>query len=128
MREYNLFAKSDMASRWGVTRQVVNNWEARHKDFPPVITKVDNERMPLYELVDVEEYEDARGLFKKLPDKILDKIVEHRPNFAQVVENIKNAEGEQKQQLQRHLADAYLQGFSELTPSETLELAKVLRN
>lgn len=58
----NLLAKSDMATRWGVTRQVVNNWENRHNDFPPVKMKVDNGRMPLYLLEEVQKYEKKRGI------------------------------------------------------------------
>lgn len=57
MSKEKLLSKSDMATRWGVTRQVVNNWESRHNDFPPVYMKVDNDRMPLYLLKDVEKYE-----------------------------------------------------------------------
>lgn len=55
-------AKSDMATRWGVTRQVVNNWENRHDDFPPVEMTVDNGRMPLYTLKEVQKYERERGI------------------------------------------------------------------
>lgn len=60
MSKEKLLSKSDMAARWGVTRQVVNNWESRHNDFPPVCMKVDNERMPLYLLEDVIKYETGR--------------------------------------------------------------------
>lgn len=57
-----LLTKSDMATRWNVTRQVVNNWESRHSDFPPEVFRVDNGRLPLYVEEDVIEYEVARGL------------------------------------------------------------------
>src|SRR5699024_4253450 len=60
-----LLSKSDMATRWGVTRQVVNNWEARHKNFPPIEMKVDNGRMPLYLLEEVIKYEKGRGIAMK---------------------------------------------------------------
>lgn len=49
-----------MATRWGVSRQVVNNWESRHNDFPSVHLKVDNDRMPLYLLEEVIKYETKR--------------------------------------------------------------------
>jgi hypothetical protein len=57
-----LCAKSDLATRWGVTRQVVNNWSNRHSDFPQEIMRVDNGRMPLFAGEDVIKYEQARKL------------------------------------------------------------------
>lgn len=57
-----LYAKSDLATRWGVTRQVVNNWSTRHVDFPEEIMRVDNGRMPLYLEKDVIKYEKERSL------------------------------------------------------------------
>lgn len=58
----NLLTKSDMATRWGTTRQVVTNWSNRHKDFPKEVMRVDNDRMPLYLEADVIKYEESRGL------------------------------------------------------------------
>lgn len=60
-----LLSKADMATRWGVSRQVVNNWESRHNDFPAVAITVHNGSLPLYLESDVGEYERARGLQKK---------------------------------------------------------------
>jgi hypothetical protein len=57
-----LLAKSDMATRWGVTRQVVNNWSSRHVDFPPEIIRVDNGRLPLFLESDIEKYEQIRNI------------------------------------------------------------------
>jgi hypothetical protein len=57
-----LLAKSDMATRWGVTRQVVNNWSNRHEDFPPEAIRVDNGRLPLFLESDVIKYETTRNL------------------------------------------------------------------
>jgi hypothetical protein len=57
-----LLAKSDMAARWGVTRQVVNNWSSRHDDFPPEVVRVDNGRLPLFLESDVEIYEQSRNI------------------------------------------------------------------
>ena len=51
-----------MATRWKVTRQVVNNWESRHSDFTTEVFRVDNGRLPLYVEADVIVYEVARGL------------------------------------------------------------------
>lgn len=59
-----LLTKSDMATRWNVSRQVVNNWESRHSDFPPEFTRVDNGRLPLYLESDVAVYESTRDLIK----------------------------------------------------------------
>ncbi|UTR05167.1 hypothetical protein MM326_13725 [Alkalihalobacillus sp. LMS6] len=56
-----LLTKSDMATRWGIARNAVKNREDRHDDFPPVATRVDNGRLPLYLEVDVEAYEARRG-------------------------------------------------------------------
>jgi hypothetical protein len=57
-----LLTKSDMAIRWSVTRQVVNNWSSRHSDFPSEVARVDNGRLPLYLESDVTNYESARGI------------------------------------------------------------------
>lgn len=57
-----LLAKSDMATRWGVTRQVVSNWSKRHDNFPNEVMRVDNGRMPLYDENDVLKYEKEREL------------------------------------------------------------------
>ena len=57
-----LYAKSDLATRWGVTRQVVNNWSNRHSDFPAEIMRVDNGRMPLFAEEDIIKYEKLRKL------------------------------------------------------------------
>jgi hypothetical protein len=59
-----LLAKSDLATRWGVTRQVVNNWSNRHEDFPSESIRVDNGRLPLFLETDVIKYELARNLVK----------------------------------------------------------------
>jgi hypothetical protein len=57
-----LYAKADMAARWGVSRQVVKNWETRHEDFPKPVMWVGNGTMPLYLEQDVLEYEKRRRL------------------------------------------------------------------
>jgi len=59
-----LLSKSDLATRWKVSRQVVNNWSTRHADFPPEIMRVDNGRLPLFCEDDVIVYEKSRNLRK----------------------------------------------------------------
>jgi hypothetical protein len=59
-----LLAKSDMATRWGVTRQVVNNWSNRHADFPKEYMRIDNGRLPIFLEEDVIKYESERNLVK----------------------------------------------------------------
>lgn len=57
-----LLSKADMAKRWGVSRQVVKNWEARHKDFPKPVMWVHDNSLPLYIKDDVKQYEKLRNL------------------------------------------------------------------
>jgi hypothetical protein len=59
-----LMTKADMATRWGVSRQVVKNWEDRHSNFPKPVMIVSNGQIPLYLESDVERYEQERGLVK----------------------------------------------------------------
>jgi len=56
-----LYSKADLARRWGVTRQVVNNWEKRHNDFPDPVMHVHDGSLPLYLLEDVVQYEKNRN-------------------------------------------------------------------
>lgn len=58
------FSKADLGRRWNVKPQAVNNWEKRHSDFPPVIFRLGNGMIPVYEIEDVKKYEQARGLNK----------------------------------------------------------------
>lgn len=60
----SILTKADRATRWGVTRQVVNNWENRHSDFPKPIMTVQNGSLPLYLESDVMVYEKTRRLIK----------------------------------------------------------------
>lgn len=57
-----LYSKADLARRWGVTRQVVNNWEKRHNDFPDPVMHVHGGSLPLYLHEDAVEYEKKRDL------------------------------------------------------------------
>lgn len=56
-----LFTKSDLAKRWNVTVQRLNNWETRHDDFPPRISGVMAGDTAVYGRADVESYEVNRG-------------------------------------------------------------------
>jgi hypothetical protein len=57
-----LFTKVDLGMRWGVSRQVVNNWSKRHEDFPAPVQYVSNGAIPLYKESDIRKYEEKRGL------------------------------------------------------------------
>lgn len=57
-----LYTKVDIGLRWGVTRQVVNNWSKRREDFPQPVQYVSNGAIPLYLESDVKRYEEKRGL------------------------------------------------------------------
>lgn len=62
MTNEKLFAKSDMAKRWGVSRQLVNGWSVRQKDFPTPVDYVSDGRTPLFTLSQVEAYEKKHNL------------------------------------------------------------------
>lgn len=57
-----LYTKVDIGLRWGVTRQVVNNWSKRREDFPKPIQHVSNGAIPLYLESDIKNYEEKRGI------------------------------------------------------------------
>lgn len=63
-----LMSKADMAKRWGVSRQVVNNWEARHSDFPEPAIWVHDGSLPLYLEEDVMKYEKWRKPMQDTPE------------------------------------------------------------
>lgn len=67
--------KADMARRWGVTRQVVNNWENRHSDFPAIETTVNKGKLPLYLLEEAIKYEKKRGITMELNIESLEKAI-----------------------------------------------------
>lgn len=58
-----LLSQADMAERWGMTLQAVQNRKARHEDFPPAVTHVSRGKVALYYVYDVIEYEHHRGLW-----------------------------------------------------------------
>lgn len=59
-----LYSKADLARRWGVSRQVVKNWELRHDNFPKPVMWVHDNSLPLYIEKDIIEYEELRDLDK----------------------------------------------------------------
>lgn len=62
MKFEKVFTKVDLAARWGVSRQVVNNWSARRSDFPDPIQFVSNGSIPIYAESDILKYEKLRGV------------------------------------------------------------------
>lgn len=58
-------SKGDLARRWGVSNQVVQNWDKREKDFPAPVFRVGNGRIPIYELSTIEAYEKTKGIAPK---------------------------------------------------------------
>jgi len=57
-----LYTKVDLGIRWGVSRQVVNNWSNRREDFPAPVQYVSNGAIPLYLESDIKLYEEKRGI------------------------------------------------------------------
>jgi hypothetical protein len=57
-----VFSGAELAKRWGVSRQAVNNWACRHTDFCKPIYGVVSGSTTYYPLFEVERYEKARGL------------------------------------------------------------------
>lgn len=55
-----ILSKIDIANRWGLSRQNVNNLANRHSDFPEPSFYIANGKIPLYKLEDVEAYEKRR--------------------------------------------------------------------
>lgn len=57
-----LFTKVDLGIRWGVSRQVVNNWSNRKEDFPAPYQYVSKGTIPLYTESSIKLYEEKRGI------------------------------------------------------------------
>lgn len=57
-----LYTKVDLSNRWGVSRQVVNNWSKRNEDFPAPLQFVSNGSIPLYTESSIKLYEEKRGI------------------------------------------------------------------
>ena len=62
LENYPLYSKTELAKRWGVSRQVVNNWAARHTDFCKPIHGVVEGSTMYYPYFEVKRYEQTRGL------------------------------------------------------------------
>lgn len=54
----------EMAERWGVSRQVVNNWAVRRKDFPKPSFELGaaNKKITVYHTKDVIAFEEKHNL------------------------------------------------------------------
>lgn len=61
---FPLYTKQALVERWGVSRQTVDSWAARHTDFPKPIEGLVMGGGPYYPLYEVERYEKTRGLNK----------------------------------------------------------------
>lgn len=84
-----------------------------------------------YLIEDLEHYADnKKGVKPMISDEVLNKIEVHRPHLKQMITTIRSAKGTQRAQLERHLADTYTRGNTSnlLSPSETWELTKLLKN
>lgn len=62
-----LLSKIDIANRWGLSKQGVNNIANRHPDFPDPITIIADGRVPVYSLEDIQAYEKRRNRKVKNP-------------------------------------------------------------
>lgn len=67
-----LFTKVDLGIRWGVSRQVVNNWSTRREDFPAPSQYVSNGAIPLYSESLIKLYEEKRGI--KIDEEKADQV------------------------------------------------------
>lgn len=61
-KTFPLFTKQALAARWGVDRQTVQNWSARHNDFCKPVEGLVVGAGSYYPLYEVERYEQLRGL------------------------------------------------------------------
>lgn len=57
-----LLTQADMAERWGMSLQAVQNRKDRHPDFPTPAMHVSRGRVAIYWVSDVIAYEIKRGL------------------------------------------------------------------
>lgn len=57
-----VLTSTDIATRWGKTRQVINNWIRRRDDFPKPCQYVSNGSIPLFKESDIKNYEEKRGI------------------------------------------------------------------
>lgn len=57
-----LVSASDIAVRWGVSRQTVNNRKKRDNAFPSAVSNAGNGYFKFYLLADIEQYEKLKGI------------------------------------------------------------------
>jgi hypothetical protein len=56
------FSRIDLAERWGVRPNTVWNWSKRDNEFPRPVSIVQQGRVHIYALADVQNYERLRSL------------------------------------------------------------------
>lgn len=56
-----LYTMRDLADRWGVSRQLVNNWRERHIDFPAPLQYVSGGSIPIFTETSIKKYESERA-------------------------------------------------------------------
>jgi hypothetical protein len=59
---FPFYTKQALAERWGVSRQVVNDRNRRHDDFPKPVEGLIKGGGPYYPLYEIMRYEAARGV------------------------------------------------------------------
>lgn len=57
-----ILSKSDIAERWGISRQLVQNRTVRDEDFPTPIQYVSKGTIPIYTLESIKLYEEKKGI------------------------------------------------------------------
>ena len=58
-----------------------------------------------------------------IPDEVLNKIVHHRPHMRHMVRNLRASSRDMARRLEKAIADAYLEGTTDLTAMETWRLS-----
>lgn len=60
----HFYIKSELAERWNVPRQTVNNWTVRRKDFPKPhhILGASDKKMPVFHIDDIKAYEEKHNI------------------------------------------------------------------
>lgn len=61
-KTFPLYTKQSLAVRWGVKRQVIQNWSDRHTDFCKTIEGIVEGGGSFYPAYEVNRYEKVRGL------------------------------------------------------------------
>lgn len=65
----DFYNKADLARRWNVSRQVIQNWVVRHADFPKEVYLFSDSKKGVYAEADVLNYEAKRNLLPQFADQ-----------------------------------------------------------